>query len=113
MWFIKAFFGIVLLAGLLYLGSLNFSQRVDVYLSSPNLPTLQQVPLTWALLGAFGAGVVTWFLASLVQVLTAKSETAGLRRKNRQLTRELTDLRNMTVRDLDPDSLNESGEESL
>ena len=34
-----------------------------------------------------------------------KSEVAALKRKARQLGRELTDLRNMPVKDLDPDTL--------
>jgi len=37
---------------------------------------------------------------------------AGLKRKNRELARELTHLRNMTVRDLDPESIaNATGDE--
>jgi uncharacterized integral membrane protein len=105
MWFLKAFFVIVVVAGLLFLASLNLSQRVDIFLKDPNVPTFQHVPLTWALLVAFSAGILVWFFASLIQVLSAKSDVATLRRKNRQLTRELTDLRNMPVQDLDPESL--------
>jgi len=105
MWFLKAFFVIAVVAGLLFLASLNLSQRVDIYLKDPSVPTFQQVPLTWALLTAFSIGVLVWFAASIVQVLSAKSEVASLRRKSRQLTRELTDLRNMPVKDLDPESL--------
>lgn len=109
MWFIKAFLGLVVLAALLYVASLNLQERMDVYLLNPDIPTFTQIRATWALLAAFGAGVLVWFLGSLFQVLAAKSETAGLRRKNRQLARELTDLRNMTVKDIDPKSIPEDG----
>ena len=105
MWFIKAFFGIVILAALLFFASLNTAQKVDIYLSRPDVPTFHQVPMTWALLVAFAGGVLVWFVVSLFQVLSAKSEPSSHRRKNRRLTRELTDLRNMTVQDLDPDDL--------
>jgi len=110
MWFVRAFFGIVVLAALLYFASLNLGERVDIFLGSPDVATFVQVPMTWALLVAFASGVMIWFLVSVVQVIGAKSELASLRRKNRQLTRELTDLRNMTVKDLDPEAL-PSGDE--
>lgn len=111
MWFIKSFFAIVILAALLYFASLNLEQRVSIFLTSPDAPTFRNVPMTWSLLVAFALGVLVWFFASLFQVLQAKSEVAALKRRNRQLTRELTDLRNMPVHDLDPELL-PSGEES-
>ena len=110
MWFVKAFFGIVILAALLFFASLNLGQKVDIYLTQPDQPTFVQVPMTWALLVAFAGGVLVWFVVSVFQVLSAKSEVTSLRRKNRRLTRELTDLRNMTVQDLDPDELAEPDE---
>ena len=105
MWFVKSFFAIVILAALLYFSSLNLGERVSIYLFNPDLPTFANVPMTWALLSSFAAGVLVWFLASVFQVISAKAEVTSLKRKNRQLTRELTDLRNMPVRDLDPDYL--------
>ena len=111
MWFVKAFLGIVVLAALLYFTSLNLEQRVDIHLTHPDVPTFSQVPMTWALLVAFAAGVLVWFLASVIQVISAKSEVTSLRRRNRMLTRELNDLRNMTVQDLDPESLSDDRDE--
>ncbi|NNF07177.1 MAG: LapA family protein [Candidatus Eisenbacteria bacterium] len=105
MWFLKAFLGILVLAGLLFFASLNLNQRVSIYLMNPDVPTFESVPMTWALLVAFGLGILIWFFASMFQVISAKSEAAGLRRKNRQLNQELTNLRNMTVRDLDASNL--------
>jgi len=108
MWFVKSFFAIIVLAVLLYFSSLNLGARVDIYLLHPDVPTFANVPLTWALLSSFALGVLVWFLASVFQVISAKAEVTSLKRKNRQLTRELTDLRNMPVRDLDPESLGEA-----
>ncbi len=105
MWFVKAFLVIIILAGLLYVALLNSGQQVNIYLTNPNIPTLANVELPVALLGAFILGVLVWFVASFFQVLSAKSEVAALKRKSRQLGRELTDLRNMPVKDLDPDDL--------
>jgi uncharacterized integral membrane protein len=105
MWFVKALLGIVLLAAALWVGYLNINQEVSIYLTDPNIPSLPSVPLAMALLGAFILGILVWFVVSFYQVVSAKSEVAALKRKNRQLSRELTDLRNMPVKDLDPESL--------
>jgi uncharacterized integral membrane protein len=111
MWFLRAFLVVLLVAGLLYVALLNSGQQVNIYLTDPNIPTLPNVELPVALLGSFVLGILVWFIVSLFQVISAKSDGSRLRRKNRELTRELTDLRNMPVRDLDPDHLVEEGDE--
>ena len=111
MWFLRAFLVVLLVAGLLYVALLNSGQQVNIFLTDPNIPTMPNVELPVALLGSFVLGILVWFIVSLFQVISAKSEGSRLRRKTRELTRELTDLRNMPVRDLDPDHLVE-GEEN-
>lgn len=113
MWFVKAFFGIVVVAALLYVSLLNSGQQVHIFLTDPHRATLSNVELPVALLASFVLGAFTWFFVSLFQVISAKSEVASLKRKNRELARELTDLRNMPVHDLDPESFrhDEEGEE--
>ena len=114
MWFLKAFLTIVVVAALLYVALLNSGQQVNIFLLDPNIPTIPNVELPVALLASFVLGAMVWFFASLFQVLSAKSEVAALKRRNRELTRELTDLRNMPVRDLDPDTIaNPAGTELL
>jgi hypothetical protein len=105
MWFVKAFLAIVVVAGLLYVALLNSGQEVNIFLLDPNIPTIPSVELPVALLASFVLGALVWFFVSLFQVLSSKSEVASLKRKVRELTRELTDLRNMPVRDLDPETL--------
>jgi uncharacterized integral membrane protein len=112
MWFLRAFLVVLLVAGLLYVALLNSGQQVNIYLTDPNIPTMPNVELPVALLGSFVLGILVWFIVSLFQVISAKSEGSRLRRRNRELTRELTDLRNMPVRDLDPDYLVEDGGET-
>ncbi len=104
MWFIKAFLAIVVVAGLLWIAVLNSNQPVEIFLTDPKTPTIPNVELAVVLLASFVLGAVVWFFVSLFQVVSAKSEVASLKRKTRELTRELTDLRNMPVRDLDPES---------
>jgi uncharacterized integral membrane protein len=105
MWFIRALFAIIVVAGLLAVALLNSGQHVNIYLTDPNIPTIPNVELPLALLGSFVLGVLVWFFVSLFQVISAKSDVARLKRKNRELGRELTDLRNMPVHDLDVESL--------
>lgn len=104
MWFIKAFLAIVVVAGLLWVAVINSNQQVNIFLSGPGEATMKDVELPVVLLASFVLGAVVWFFVSLFQVVSAKSEVASLKRKTRELTRELTDLRNMPVRDLDPES---------
>ena len=110
MWFLKSFLTIVVVAALLYVALLNSGQQVNIFLLDPNIPTIPNVELPVALLASFFLGAMVWFFASLFQVISAKSEVAALRRRNR----ELTDLRNMPVRDLDPETIpNPAGTELL
>jgi hypothetical protein len=83
---------------------LHNNQTVDIFLTNRSVPTIDDLELPIALLGAFVAGAVVWFFVSLFQVIAAKSEVASLKRRNRELNRELTELRNMPVRDLDPEA---------
>ncbi len=105
MWFVKALFTILVLAVILAELMLNSKVTVDIFLTNSRTADISQVPLSLALLGAFVIGVLFWFVVSFFQVVTAKSEIGALKKRNRQLTRELTDLRNMPVKDLDPESL--------
>jgi uncharacterized integral membrane protein len=111
MWFLKGLLSLGLLAGLLYLALLNSGQKVDVYITGPGVPTADDVDLPIALLASFVLGVLVWFFVSLFQVLSAKAEVSTLKRRNRELLREISDLRNMTVRELDPDLLAAPGED--
>jgi uncharacterized integral membrane protein len=111
MWFLKGLLSIGLLAGLLYLALLNSGQKVDVYITGPGAPAVNDVDLPIVLLASFVLGVLVWFFVSVFQVLSAKAEVATLKRKNRELLREISDLRNMTVRELDPDLLAPAAEE--
>ncbi len=102
MWFVKAVLGVLLLAGLLLVSLWNTDQTVNIYLRGPHIPTIANLELPVALVGSLVLGMLLGFVISFFQVVASKSEVAGLRRKNRELTRELTDLRNMPVKDLDP-----------
>jgi len=114
MWFLKSLGLIVLVVVFLYLAVLNMNQPVILYLGRPGVPTFSDVPLPLALLGAFVAGVFTWFLLSVWQTFSHHTEMNRLRRRNQELLKELTDLRNMPLEDLDTSRLQlpESGQDA-
>ena len=112
MFFVKASLAGLVVVGLLWVALLHNNQTVDIFLTNRSVPTIDDLELPIALLGSFVAGAIVWFFVSLFQVIAAKSEVAGLKRKNREITRELTELRNMPVRDLDPENFAvDSGED--
>jgi uncharacterized integral membrane protein len=101
MWFLRSFLVLIVLAAALYLVVLNMGQAVDLYLTRPGLPTFEQVPLALALLGAFLLGIATWFLVSIGQMVGHHLAMSRLRREKEALLKELTDLRNLPLEDLD------------
>src|SRR5512140_186762 len=105
MWFLRALLLIVLVIVFLYLAVLNMSQTVSIYLVRADTPTFPDVRLPLALLGAFVLGVFTWFLVSVWQTFSYYAEMGRLRRRNQELLKELTDLRNMPLEGLDTDRL--------
>lgn len=105
MWFLKSLGLIILLVIFLYLAILNMNQTVTLYLGRPGVPTFSNVPLPLALLGAFVLGVFAWFLLSVWQTFSHHLEMSRLRRRNQELLKELTDLRNMPLEGLDTSGL--------
>ena len=105
MWFLKSLGLIVLVVVFLYLAVLNMNQTVTLYLGRPGVPTFSGVPLPLALLGAFVLGVFAWFLLSVWQTFSHQVEMNRLRQRNQELLKELTDLRNMPLEDLDTSRL--------
>ena len=108
MWFLKAILGVVFLAGVLALALWDKGQTVDLFLQGPSRATWTRLDLPVALVGTLCLGILIGFIMAFFQVVSAKSEVAGMRRRNRELSRELTDLRNMPVKDLDPNLISGS-----
>jgi len=105
MGFLKSLLMILLGAVFLYVAILNMNQSVTLYLTRPGVPTFFDVPLPLALLGAYLLGVVTWFLVSVYSTFSRQMEMGRLRKRNEELLKELSDLRNMPLEDLDADRL--------
>ena len=78
---------------MLYFLHLN-DARVDVNLIYRGF---EQVPVSIILLGSLGFGVTIGYLLSLINILKIKSDLRKTDNKNRILTDELNNLRNIAV----------------
>ena len=91
--FFKTFFLILLIFFLLYFLHLN-EARVDVNLI---YKIFEKVPVSIILLSSLGFGVMIGYLLSLINILKIKSDLRKTNNKNRILTDELNNLRNIAV----------------
>lgn len=57
----------------------------------------EAAPVSMIILGALTIGILGGYLSAVFSVLTAKSEIRSLQNKNRRLTEELNDLRNVAI----------------
>ncbi len=105
MGFLKSLLMIVVGAVFLYIAILNMNQSVTLYLTRPGVPTFYDVPLPLALLGAYLVGVITWFMVSVYGTFSHQMEMGRLKKRNEELLKELSDLRNMPLEGLDTDRL--------
>ena len=99
---IKIFSSIVLVLGLVYFLTENNS-RVEVdlifteYKDDPATDVDERASVSMIMLGALTAGIFIGYLAAVFSVLSAKSDIRSLQLKNRRLTEELNDLRNVAI----------------
>ena len=99
---IKIFSSIVLVLGLVYFLTENDS-RVEVdlifteYRDDPETDEDERASVSMIMLGALTAGIFIGYLAAVFSVLSAKADIRSLQAKNRLLTEELNDLRNVAI----------------
>ena len=100
---IKIFGSIVLVLVLVYFLTENDS-RVEVdlifteYRDDPATTDKDEgASVSMIMLGALTAGIFIGYLAAVFSVLSAKADIRSLQAKNRRLTEELNDLRNVAI----------------
>jgi len=99
---IKIFGSIVLVLGLVYFLTENDSRvAVDLifteYRDDPATGEDERASVSMIMLGALTAGIFIGYLAAVFSVLSAKADIRSLQAKNRRLTEELNDLRNVAI----------------
>ncbi|MCS5653041.1 MAG: LapA family protein [Candidatus Marinimicrobia bacterium] len=88
-------FGIILInLVLVYFLAQNAGEKVDLNLL---FLSYENVPVFLIILFSLSIGILSGFLSAVIVVLSLKSQTRSLKDKNRLLTDELNDLRNVAI----------------
>ena len=88
-------FGIILInLVLVYFLTQNAGEKVDLNLL---FLSYENVPVFLIILFSLSIGILSGFLSAVIVVLSLKSQTRSLKDKNRLLTDELNDLRNVAI----------------
>ena len=88
-------FGIILInLVFVYFLAQNAGEKVDLNLL---FLSYENVPVFLIILFSLSIGILSGFLSAVIVVLSLKSQTRSLKDKNRLLTDELNDLRNVAI----------------
>ena len=93
---VKIFGGILTVLILVYFLTQNAGEQSQVYVNLI-FQEYESAPVSMFMLGALTVGVLIGFLAAVVSILSAKNDIRALQNKNRILTDELNDLRNVAI----------------
>lgn len=104
MWIVRSVLMLFLIILVTYFSFANNEQKVSIVFLNYRLTDVHMV---LALFVSFLLGVIAWFIYSIIQILQIKTEVRGLRRKNQHLSKELADLRNMSIEEVIPDDREE------
>ncbi|NLI15329.1 MAG: LapA family protein [candidate division Zixibacteria bacterium] len=105
MWIVRYAIAAVLIIALLGFTIQNSYQRVIINIGAK---TYEDVPLMFVIFIAFCVGIIFWFVISVVQYLRLSGQLADQKRKLRNLSEELTTLRNLPLEETEE----KSGEKS-
>ena len=90
---VKIFGGLVIMILVLFFLMQNTS-LVDVNLIFTEFP---EVPVAVVMLGSLAVGIIIGYGSAITNILSSKNELRTLKNKNRHLSDELNDLRNVTI----------------
>ena len=102
---IKIFGGLVIMILVLFFLMQNTS-LVDVNLI---FKEFSEVPVAVVMLGSLAVGIIIGYGSAITNILSSKTELRSLKNKNRNLSDELNDLRNVAIDE--EISNNEDGDE--
>jgi len=92
----KIFASMILVLGLVYFLTQNAGENSKVFVDLI-FKQYENAPVSMIILGALTIGILIGYLAAVFSVLSGKSEIRSLQNKNRSLTEELNDLRNVAI----------------
>jgi len=94
MWILRWILGALLIIIILGFALQNQDQTVSVKIIKWQSPVL---PLYFFLYISFGAGILTWVIASALNILKLKGDILKLQKENRKTRDELNRLRNANI----------------
>ena len=92
----KILASMLLILALVYFLTQNAGEKSKVFVDLI-FKQYESAPVSMIILGSLTIGILGGYLSAVFSVLTAKSEIRSLQIKNRKLTEELNDLRNVAI----------------
>jgi uncharacterized integral membrane protein len=92
----KILASMLLILGLVYFLTRNAGENSKVFVDLI-FKQYDNASVSMIILGAITIGILGGYLSAVFSVLSAKSEIRSLQNKNRRLTDELNDLRNVAI----------------
>ena len=93
---VKIFISILLILSLVLFLTQNAGEDSRVYLNLL-FKEYQSIPVSMIILGSLAIGVLAGYAVAVFSVLSSKAEVHSLQNKNRKLTEELNNLRNVAI----------------
>ena len=90
---IKTFFLIIMMLAIVFFLSAN-SALVDIDIL---FHKFNQIQVSFVIFCSFAIGTLIGYLYAVFSILSAKAEIRGLQNKNKRLSEELNDLRNVAI----------------
>jgi len=92
----KIFASMILILALVYFLTQNAGENSKVYVNLL-FREFENASVSMIILSALTIGILCGYVAAVFSVLSAKSEVRSLQNKNRRLSDELNDLRNVAI----------------
>ena len=92
----KIFASMILILGLVYFLTQNAGENSKVYVNLL-FQEFENASVSMIILSALTIGILCGYVSAVFSVLSAKSEVRSLQNKNRKLSDELNDLRNVAI----------------
>ena len=93
---VKLFVSILFILALVFFLTQNAGEDSRVYLNLL-FKEYESIPVSMIILGSLAIGVLAGYAVAVFSVLSSKAEVHSLQNKNRKLTEELNNLRNVAI----------------
>tara|TARA_B100000586_G_C19947363_1_gene358149 strand:+ start:208 stop:534 length:327 start_codon:yes stop_codon:yes gene_type:complete len=93
---VKIFVSILLILALVFFLTQNAGEDSRVYLNLL-FKEYKSIPVSMIILGSLTIGLLAGYAVAVFSVLSSKAEVHSLQNKNRKLTEELNNLRNVAI----------------